>query len=260
MLSVADSAYDVVDILVDLASVAPAPTPTVTPTPVDYAEPQNLRVSATATAGELRLTWTNPSGFDSRNDFHEYQYRKQGSTAWLPSTPAITVSSDGSISVLEPGAYEVRLRAVYRDSGKNFEGNSDWVTEVGTPLAPPPQLSSDATLSALGITPSVTLVPAFTAATESYEASADNAVASLQVTPTVKQANATVTVNNVAVTSGSPSAPISLTAGETTDITVVVTAQDGTTMQTYTVRVTRAAAPLPPSNPLPQSTPVLTKR
>ncbi len=151
-LSVADSAYDVVDILVDLASVAPAPTPTVTPTPVDYAEPQNLRVSATATAGELRLTWTNPSGFDSRNDFHEYQYRKQGSTAWLPSTPAITVSSDGSISVLEPGAYEVRLRAVYRDSGKNFEGNSDWVTEVGTPLAPPPQPSSDATLSALGIT------------------------------------------------------------------------------------------------------------
>jgi hypothetical protein len=116
-------------------------------------------------------------------------------------------------------------------------------------------------LSGLVISPSsVSLVPSFAGATTAYTANAGNTVASVQVRPTVKQANATVTVNNVAVTSGSPSAPISLTAGETTDITVVVTAQDGTTMQTYTVRVTRAAAPLPPSNPLPQSTPVLTKR
>ena len=150
---------------------------------------------------------------------------------------------------------------MYKRPNGDLEGNSNWVTATGTPRAATLTLSNDATLSGLVISPSsVSLVPSFAGATTAYTANAGNTVASVQVRPTVKQANATVTVNNVAVTSGSPSAPISLTAGETTDITVVVTAQDGTTMQTYTVRVTRAAAPLPPSNPLPQSTPVLTKR
>ena len=61
----------------------------------------------------------------------------------------------------------------------------------------------------------------------------------------------TVTVNGATVTSDQESASISLAAGETTDITVVVTAQDGTTTKTYTVAATRAAAPPPPSNPPP---------
>ena len=73
---------------------------------------------------------------------------------------------------------------VYNDPQGTNEGASNWVTATGTP-AP---LSSDATLSALAITPSsVTLVPTFAGATESYTASADHAVASVQVTPTVNQ-------------------------------------------------------------------------
>jgi hypothetical protein len=47
-----------------------------------------------------------------------------------------------------------------------------------------------------------------------------------------------VTVNTIAVTSGSPSGAISLVVGTNT-ITVLVTAQD-TTTKTYTVTVTRA--------------------
>jgi hypothetical protein len=61
------------------------------------------------------------------------------------------------------------------------------------------------------------------------------------VTPTVNQANATVKVNTVTVTSGQASGTISLNVGTNT-ITTVVTAQDGTTTDTYTITVTRAVA------------------
>ena len=60
------------------------------------------------------------------------------------------------------------------------------------------------------------------------------------MTPTTADATATVTVNSNPVTSGSPSGPIALAVGPNV-ITTVVTAQDTTTMKTYTVTVTRAA-------------------
>ena len=61
------------------------------------------------------------------------------------------------------------------------------------------------------------------------------------VTPTANHAGATITVNTGAVTSGSASGSQSLNVGANT-ITIVVTAQDGSTKKTYTVTVTRAAA------------------
>jgi len=100
--------------------------------------------------------------------------------------------------------------------------------------------STDATLSALTLS-SGTLSPTFASGTTSYTASVANSVSSITVTPTRNQANATITVNGTAVTSGSASGAISLSVGSNT-ITTVVTAQDGTTTQTYTTTVTRAAA------------------
>jgi hypothetical protein len=74
-------------------------------------------------------------------------------------------------------------------------------------------------------------------------------VSTITVTPTVNQANATVTVNGTAVATGVASGNINLNVGANT-ITTVVTAQDGTTTKTYTTTVTRAAAsPPPPSAP-----------
>src|SRR5262249_23527337 len=55
----------------------------------------------------------------------------------------------------------------------------------------------------------------------------------ITVTPTVADATATVKVNGVSVTSGSPS-PITLSVGNN-PIAVTVTAQNGVTMRTYTV-------------------------
>ncbi len=95
-------------------------------------------------------------------------------------------------------------------------------------------LSSDATLSNLAVS-SGTLSPTFSSATTSYTDSVGNGVTSITVTPTVNQANATVTVNGTTVSSGSASGSIPLSVGSNT-VTVVVTAQD-TTTKTYTIGV-----------------------
>ena len=100
--------------------------------------------------------------------------------------------------------------------------------------------SIDANLSGLTLSPG-TLSPTFSSAVTSYTAAVANTVTSIQVTPTVNEAHATVTVNGVATPSGSASAPIALTVGQNS-IPIVVTAEDGTTTKTYTVNVTRQTA------------------
>ena len=99
--------------------------------------------------------------------------------------------------------------------------------------------SNDATLSNLVIS-SGTLTPVFASATIVYTDGVAYASTSVTVTPTANESHATITVNGNAVTSGSPSGAINLNVGANT-ITVVVTAQDGTTTDTYTIAVTRAA-------------------
>jgi len=100
--------------------------------------------------------------------------------------------------------------------------------------------STNASLAGLTLSTG-TLSPAFAAATISYTASVPNATASITETPVTADATATVTVNGSAVTSGTASGSIALVVGVNT-ITTVVTAQDGTTTKTYTVKVTRQPA------------------
>ena len=101
-------------------------------------------------------------------------------------------------------------------------------------------LSNNANLGNLTIS-SGSLVPAFAPATIGYTDSVSSATASVMLTPTTADANAKVTVAGNPVTSGSASLPIALNPGPNA-ISVVVTAQDNTTIKTYTVTVTRAAA------------------
>jgi gliding motility-associated-like protein len=63
------------------------------------------------------------------------------------------------------------------------------------------------------------------------------------VTPTTSDPTATVKVNGKVVTSGKASGSIALAVGKNI-ITTVVTAQNGTSTDTYTVTVTRASGPL----------------
>jgi hypothetical protein len=102
--------------------------------------------------------------------------------------------------------------------------------------------SHDAGLASL-ILSSGTLAPAFTTGTTNYTASVDHSVTSIAVAPKAVDAAATVTVDGVPVPRGTASATMALAVGVTT-IAVIVTAEDATTTSSYTLRLTRAAAPV----------------
>jgi hypothetical protein len=87
------------------------------------------------------------------------------------------------------------------------------------------------------------ITPPFAPNTTSYTLSVPNSTMSTTVTPTAADSTSTITVNGVPVASGIASGSITLAVGPNT-ITIVVTAQDGVTIKTYTVTVTRA-----PNNP-----------
>jgi gliding motility-associated-like protein len=104
--------------------------------------------------------------------------------------------------------------------------------------------STNADLSALSSTAG-SLTPAFAAATTAYTASVGNGTTSVTVTPTVADATATIEVRvnggaYAAVTSAAASSALNVAVGAN-PIDVKVTAQDGTTIKTYTITVTRAA-------------------
>jgi|GEM_PF-2102511 len=120
----------------------------------------------------------------------------------------------------------------------DYSGGTDPVLTI-TITDSTPTVSSDATLSALAIS-SGTLSPAFVPGTTSYTASVAYSVSSVNVTPTVNQADAVVKVNGVTTASGTPSA-VGLSVGVNT-LTILVTAQDTTTTETYTITINRAAA------------------
>ena len=110
--------------------------------------------------------------------------------------------------------------------------------------------STDATLSALTLEDasndfSIALSPPFASGTTSYMASVDNDVDEITIKPTVNENNATVEYqdsSNTEITDADAKSghqvPLDV-VGENT-IKVKVTAEDGTTTETYTVVVTRA--------------------
>ena len=120
------------------------------------------------------------------------------------------------------------------------DGTATKTYTVTVTRAAPATLSTDADLSGLTISAG-TLSPAFAAATEGYAVSVGNDVASITLTPTTNDDGASVTVDGTAVTSGTASGANNLIVGANS-IAVVVTAQDGSAMKTYTVTVTRAAS------------------
>ena len=105
------------------------------------------------------------------------------------------------------------------------------------------ETSSTSSLSSISL-PGITLSPTFDKDTTSYTASVASNVTSTTVTPESRQADATLTVNGVAVASGAASGSINLNEGANT-ITIVVTAEDGVSSTTYTVAVTRADGTAP---------------
>lgn len=97
--------------------------------------------------------------------------------------------------------------------------------------------SANANLSAISLSLG-TMSPAFDPATIAYAAVVGNSVSSLAITPTLAESSARAEVNGSLVSSGSASGAINLSDGLNT-ISVVVTAEDGTTTKTYVVGVTK---------------------
>lgn len=141
-------------------------------------------------------------------------------------------------------AYDVKVEAY---TGPLAAGRGSATGYVAGPWTYGPvtvDASSVATLSGLSLAGGgspVTLTPTFASGTSTYTASVDNSVTSVTVTPTKGQTNQTVRVNGSFIANNNPSVTVNLAVGDTT-ITTLVTAQDGTTLQTYTVVVTRAAS------------------
>lgn len=81
--------------------------------------------------------------------------------------------------------------------------------------------------------------PAFAPGTKAYTMNVPFFVSELGFTPMVAVDGSTVTINGVAVGSGSPSAPVSLEVGENT-ISAIVTASGGGSSETYTISINRA--------------------
>jgi hypothetical protein len=104
---------------------------------------------------------------------------------------------------------------------------------------PPATKSSNAKLSSLSVS---TGTIAFVSSTLDYDVEVANNVSSLTVTAVTEDAKATLKVNDVAVASSEPSSDISLNFGDNT-ITIVVTAEDGVTTDTYTITVKRLNEP-----------------
>jgi uncharacterized repeat protein (TIGR01451 family) len=98
----------------------------------------------------------------------------------------------------------------------------------------------DARLASLAVS-SGALTPAFISTTTSYTAEVTNLTNSVTVTPTVSDANATLSVNGTPLGSGEPFTLTPLVVGPNV-ISTTVTAEDGVTQQTYVITVTRLGA------------------
>ena len=125
--------------------------------------------------------------------------------------------------------YEVPDTGAIRDEDDLAAVGITWVTATVSGAF----ISGDATLSALSL--SGIDIGTFSGAVTSYTANAGAGVETTTVTATASHAEATVSIT--------PGAESALAKGAN-EVAVTVTAEDGTTAQTYTVTVTRAEHPV----------------
>jgi hypothetical protein len=160
-------------------------------------------------------------------------------TEWVRMTATTTIPVSLSVGTTYRIGWMIDSANVVSES--NESNNTVLMTQQLTVTATP---SGNANM--VGLTLSAgTLNPAFVSGTTTYTAVVPNTGSTITVTPTLADANATVRVNGNLVTSGTPSGAVSLSVGSNPAITVLVTAQDGTT-KAYSVTPTR--------NPLPIAT------
>ena len=181
---------------------------------------------------------------------------------YYDKTPSIgSPTWAGTDNAAESGAtgWTIADSTLYRlASATEWESNTDEVYKIrvngSAASGDPPPLSTDATLSGLSLGTGVTLSPAFASGTDTYTASVANSVDEVTVTQTTNHASATVEIldtDNLVLTDADSTEDgfqVALSVGST-QLGVLVTAEDGTTTKFYTVTVTRAADMTPDDPP-----------
>ena len=195
-------------------------------------------VTLTANVG----TWGTP--FTSGFDFYSITVPTTSeSISFTPrsSHPSATVRVEGGI--VAAGASSPAIPLVFgRNSLKIVvtaaNGTTTTTYNINVTRTPP---STDASLSSLALG-SGTLSPAFNTNTGSFSIDLPEETDSITLTPTTTEPNAALTVNGMSLASGATSPPLPLAFGENF-IRLRVTAQDGTTTRTTTLRAVRSVPP-----------------
>ena len=175
-------------------------------------------------------------------------YTAQAANDVAQTTVTPTVNDSGASHVIKLGGVTDADGVVVLSVGGNVitvevtaedDSTTRTYTVTVTRAEPPtPELSDDATLSALTL--SAVDFGIFDSTTTSYTAQVANSVSQTTVTPTLNDLGASYVIKLDGVTD--VDGVISLAVGSNV-ITIEVTAEDDSTTQTYTVTITRAEPP-----------------
>ncbi|MCS3732494.1 cadherin-like beta sandwich domain-containing protein [Mucilaginibacter dorajii] len=182
-----------------------------------------VSLSYVATAASKTYLAPNPAFTGTVTGFVNGDTRASATTGTLSFTSTATTSSpQGSYPIIGSGL-----------SAANY----DFIQAPANSSALTVLLSPDAALLNISVSQGTLNAP-FDAGTYQYLVNVDHNTTSIDLTAVVHQGNATMLVNGMALTSGSA---ITLPLGAGTNyFTIVVTAQDGTSTQSYLVTVNRA--------------------
>ena len=211
---------------------------------------ETTELSSDATLSDLTLTGMElqktgglhreVAGFES----YVLSYAASVGNSVSQATVAPTVNHSGASYVIKLDSVEDADGVISLSVGSNIitievtaeDGEATRTYTVAATRAA--ALSTDATLS--GLTLSGIDFGAFASGTISYSAQAANSVSQTTVTPAVNHSGASYVIKLGGVTDAD--GVVSLSVGSNV-ITVVVTAEDDSTSQTYTVTVIRAESP-----------------
>lgn len=188
-----------------------------------------------------RSTGTGPQAYTIRSSADNYASDivsgsiSNNSTWTLKSNTGIAFSASSSVTFRIYG---------YNGTGSPGAGTANWRIDDLTLTVSATVPTNISSLSSLSLS-NGSLAPSFSSGIFSYSSTVPASVNSITVTPVATDALAAITVNNLPVTNGNISQAISLNTGINT-ITVKVTAQDGITISTYSIQVTRET----PGSPL----------
>ncbi|NBS14273.1 MAG: hypothetical protein EBT57_05620, partial [Verrucomicrobia bacterium] len=200
----------------------------VTFTPTDSASynPASTTVSVTVNKATPSITWSTPAPISFGTTLSATQLNASSSVAgsftYNPTNGAVLPAGTNTLTAVFTAA----------DTNNHVSPLTNSVSLVVNAAI----VSSNAALANLTLS-SGTLSPSFSSGTTNYTATVSNLL-SIRVTPSLADSNGTVNVNGINVASGTPSGKIRLLPGTNT-VTVLATAQDGSTTRTYTLQISQ---------------------